>query len=326
MESAGAAARMAWRSPGLWSLGLLGFLVRGGLVVILAPMFATPSPVGLSVLIGPDLVDANGLSARVLGLLLEAGVLAAATIAVALLLAAIADLDAFEGLLAAAAVAARRPAGWGRARLVGQLIVLQLVAVVPAAIAAVPAVATVADVTRREILLPSSQLAPLWWRVADGASGALLAVAGLLVLAGYAYSWMSRELLGQRFGLITRRGWRATLPGVVAEALIDAVWRPWRVVAATLVAWMGNVGAAVVAGAAIAIGWTVTQAAFLGPAAGSAAATARPVLVAWMAMAGATLLLVSLVAGALLVLAAMAAVRSAMLTQATLRACTPGRD
>ncbi len=325
MESAGGAAWTAIRNPGLWSLGLLGFLVRGGVVVILAPMFALPSPVGLSVLIGPDLVDANGLSARVLGLLLGAGALAAGLLGVALLLAAVADLDAFEGLLSAAGVAARRPSRWGRARLVGQLILLQAVAVAPAAVAAVPAVATAANVTQREILLPSSQTVPLVWRVAEGASAALLAVAVLVILAGYGYSWMSRELLGQRLGLITRRGWQATLPGVVVTACGDALTRPWRVAATTAIATLGSIGSAVGAVGAIALGWTVAQGAFLGPAAGPVAPSGGPALLAWIPTAAATMLLVSLVAGALVVLAATAAIRSALLTQATLQVVTAGR-
>ncbi len=153
----------------------MGFLGRGGLVLlILLPMLALPSPVSLSVLIGPDLVDANGLSARVAALLVLAGFTGRASWS---------DRPRAGG--AGRHRRVRGPAqrgrrgrpsrgrGAGTALLVVELLALQLLAAVPVLVAALPAVVSVADLTRQEILLPSDQSLPLVVRVAEGAWPAL---------------------------------------------------------------------------------------------------------------------------------------------------------
>ena len=115
----------AGRTPALWSVGLVGFLARGGYLLILLPMLALPSPVSLTVLIGPDLVDANGVSARVVALLSLAGALVVVAVAAGLVMAALADVAAFEGILSAAGVAAPPPARRPTTGLVAELLALQ---------------------------------------------------------------------------------------------------------------------------------------------------------------------------------------------------------
>ena len=57
--------------PATWPLALAGFLLRGGIIAFLIPIFVLPTPVGLANLTGPTVVDIvlGGLSLGLLALL-----------------------------------------------------------------------------------------------------------------------------------------------------------------------------------------------------------------------------------------------------------------
>jgi hypothetical protein len=302
----------AGRTPALWSVGLVGFLARGGFLLILLPMLALPSPVSLSVLIGPDLVDANGLSARVAALLVLAGGLVVLALVAGLVMAVLADIAAFEGILSAAGVAvpsrARRPL----ARLVVKLLALQLAAAVPFLIALVPTVAVMAGVIRQEILLPSDQGLPLWWRVVESTWPWLVVVAATVLLASHIYSVVGRELLARHVGLLPPTPGSSALRRVLG-APAALLRRPGRAVAASVAVWAVGICGAVVAAALIALGWTIAQVAYLSPPTG---ATVLATVATWMAAAAGTAVLVGLLGAALVLLGATAAMRSALLTRA----------
>jgi hypothetical protein len=302
----------AGRTPALWSVGLVGFLARGGFLLILLPMLALPSPVSLSVLIGPDLVDANGLSARVAALLVLAGGLVVLALVAGLVMAVLADIAAFEGILSATGVAvpsrARRPL----ARLVVKLLALQLAAAVPFLIALVPTVAVMAGVIRQEILLPSDQGLPLWWRVVESTWPWLVVVAATVLLASHIYSVVGRELLARHVGLLPPTPGSSALRRVLG-APAALLRRPGRAVAASVAVWAVGICGAVVAAALIALGWTIAQVAYLSPPTG---ATVLATVATWMAAAAGTAVLVGLLGAALVLLGATAAMRSALLTRA----------
>lgn len=306
----------AGRTPALWTVGLVGFLGRGGLILVVLPMVALPSPVSLSVLIGPDLVDANGLSARVQALLALVGVVGLLFVAAGLVMAALADIGAFEGLLSAAGVAARPSTRRGTGLLVLGLLALQLIAALPVLIAIVPAAVSVVNLTRQEILLPGDQSLPLVVRVAEGAWPALAIVAAMTLVSAHLYTVLSRDLLARRSGLVpppARRG-PAGLAISGAHALIR---RPLRAGAASVVAWLIGLLAAAVAALAIVAGWTLVQAVYLATASADGA-TFLVTAATWLAATAATAVLVVLVGLALSAIGAAAALRSAMLTQAAL--------
>ena len=304
----------AGRTPALWSVGLVGFLARGGFLLILLPMLALPSPVSLSVLIGPDLVDANGLSARVAALLLLAGGLVVLALAGGLVMAALADIAAFEGLLSAAGVTAPSPAGRPTVRLVGKLLLVQLVAAVPLLVALVPTVAAMAGVVRQEILLPSDQGLPLWWRVVEGTWPWLAVVAATALLSTHIYSVVGRELLARHAGLLSPAA-RSSTMGRVMGATAALFRRPLRAVAASVAVWAMGICGAILAAALIALGWTIAEVVYLSPPAG---ATLLATAATWLAAAAGTVALVGLLGAALVLLGATAAMRSALLTMAAL--------
>jgi hypothetical protein len=306
----------AGRTPALWTVGLVGFLGRGGLVLIVLPMLALPSPVSLSVLIGPDLVDANGLSARVAALLALAAVTTLFFVAAGLVLAVVADIGAFEGLLSAAGIATRPTSRRAMSLLVLELLALQLIAALPVLAAAVPAAVSMVGLTRQEILLPSDQSLPLVVRVAEGAWPALALVAAMTLVSAHLYTVLGREVLGRRAGLLpapSRRGLGGLLLGG-ARALIR---RPLGAVASSLVAWLIGFGTAALAALAIAAGWTLVQAAYLASA-DTDGATMLVTAATWLVAALATAVLVAIVGLALSAVGAAAALRSAVLTQAAL--------
>ena len=277
-------------------------------------MLALPSPVSLSVLIGPDLVDANGLSARVAALLLLAGGLVVLALVGGLVMAALADIAAFEGLLSAAGVAASSPAGRPTARLVAKLLALQLVAAVPLLLALVPTVAVMAGVVRQEILLPSDQGLPLWWRVVEATWPWLAVVGATALLSTHIYSVVGRELLARHVGLLPPTARSSTLRRVLG-APAALLRRPGRAVAASVAVWAMGICGAILAAALIALGWTVAQMAYLSPPAG---ATLLATVATWLAAAAGTAVLVGLLGAALVLLGATAAMRSALLTRAAL--------
>jgi hypothetical protein len=306
---------VAGRTPALWSVGLLGFLARGGFLLILLPMLALPSPVSLSVLIGPDLVDANGLSARVAALLLLAGGLVVLAVAGGLVMAALTDIAAFDGVLSAAGVAVpSSPAGRPAARLVAELLALQLVAALPLLLALVPTVAAMAGVVRQEILLPSDQGLPLWWRVVEGTWPWLALVGATALLATHIYSVVGRELLARHAGLLPPASSSSTV-GRVLGAAAALFRRPLRAMAASVVVWAMGIVGAILAAALIALGWTIAQVVYLSPPAG---ATLLATVATLLAAAAGTAMLVGLLGVALILLGATAAMRSALLTRAAL--------
>src|SRR5262249_15797856 len=94
------AARATTRSdPTLWLLGALGFSVRGGLLLLLLPILWVPTPVLLSIFLAPYLTT-SGLSAEALPALGVSAVVAGVVVVCAIVLAAFADLAAFERVAA----------------------------------------------------------------------------------------------------------------------------------------------------------------------------------------------------------------------------------
>ncbi|MHB8399811.1 MAG: hypothetical protein ACYDCI_12915, partial [Candidatus Limnocylindrales bacterium] len=61
------AARTTLADPALWPIALAGFLVRGGIVLMLLSLVPFPSAVGLANLVGPTAVTAAGPTTATIG-------------------------------------------------------------------------------------------------------------------------------------------------------------------------------------------------------------------------------------------------------------------
>jgi hypothetical protein len=331
------APRLAFGRPALWPITLVGFLARGGIVLLWLPILALPGPVGLATLVGPDLLDANGVSGRVQVLLTIAALGVTAMIWLALIVSAAADAAAFERVvddpdgpsapIGPSGSSAPRPAS--RAWLIVQLALLQALLLLPAALALVPATVALVDAARQEVLVPTHLDVPLVLRVLEGAAQPLLVVLLLAVVGESLYARLAREVLLARRERSLRPGQGDSLGGVAARGLARLVRRPLPHLMAELVGWAA-IGAALLLGiGALTATWPLVRAAYL-PGSG-AAGTALGAGIGLGLQLLVTVALVLVLGIVLTVLGAATAVRSALLTAAALQGravegWTDGRD
>ncbi|HEV8054283.1 MAG TPA: hypothetical protein VGP30_05600, partial [Candidatus Limnocylindrales bacterium] len=196
--------------PVLWLFGALGFAARGGFVLLALPIITIPSPVILSILL-QDQFDATGITisgevAAMLGGLVLFGI-----VVPGLLLAAYADVAAFERLVEdpdteelRAGASAAGIDGPARRRLVVMIAAIQALALVPVALAAALIAGPIYDVALREQLLPSDGATPLVVRIVRGAREPLAFLLVALVIADLVYAIASRTVLTRRSGLVQR--------------------------------------------------------------------------------------------------------------------------
>src|SRR3972149_6684624 len=115
----GAALSVVVAEPSLWLLGSAGFLVRGGLVLLALPIVTLPSPVGITTLLGPAVVNTGRLEGPLLaavaaGLLLVAGLCLAGLFAAAWIDAALFERFVADPHTARLPARRRLPQGWRR--------------------------------------------------------------------------------------------------------------------------------------------------------------------------------------------------------------------
>jgi hypothetical protein len=169
--------------PSTWAVALLGFLVRGGWLVVVAPIVVVPTPVGLANVIAPLLEDAA--FGRRTGELVLVSVAALGLIVAVLLggglVAAVVETDGIRQ------IADEERIGWRPGRVGLRILAVRLVAHVPFVFAAAYAAARLIAVSYRELTVPSEVSAPLAWRILAGAPEAVALVLG---------TWLIGEMLG----------------------------------------------------------------------------------------------------------------------------------
>jgi hypothetical protein len=159
--------------PSTWAFGLLGFLVRGGWLLVAAPIVVVPTPIGLANVVAPVIEDiAFGRRTTELALLAGAiGAVALVWLVGGGLIAAAAEAEAVrevaeeEGLPVHGHAAARR------------ILAARLLALIPLAIGVTWAVTRIVAVAYRELTVPSDVAVPAAWRIVTGAPEAFVIVA-----------------------------------------------------------------------------------------------------------------------------------------------------
>ncbi len=193
--------------PSLWLLGAAGFLIRGGLVLLLVPLVALPSPVEVRLLIGEGLGSA-GFSGGLVTAAAVIGIVVAAVLLAAMLALAWLELWAFERTVEVPEP--RRLVGRDRRRVVSWLFIAQAGALLLIAAAALPLVAQATTVAYQEIVQPSSD-GPLYLRVLAGAEPQLLLLVVAIFVAEALSAVASRTILARAVGAPVprhRRRWR----------------------------------------------------------------------------------------------------------------------
>jgi hypothetical protein len=301
------ALAVVFGSPSLWLSGAMGFLARGGLLLLALPIWSLPSPIGITTLLGADIIDGTGLSAR--GWTLAAAALLGliGLLLTALTVAATADLLALERYLTdeeTVEVRQRRvgrlPWRGGRLRLVLSAVGIQLVALIPAAWAAAAAVSAAVEVGRREVLLPTSTSLPFVQLVVEGARVQLILLGLAIAFAEIVATLVTRRLLLGRGGFDHLGG------------ALNLVRRPLVPLVTFALGWIVTVIVLIPATWAVVTAWSGLRTAYLAPIPADRADLLLP-------LGAATVMFVAVWLSAVVLMGFASAVRGALWTGAALR-------
>ncbi len=255
--------------PSLWLLGALGFAARGGFLLLALPIITVPSPVVLSVIFRGRF-SAMGISPELEAVLV---VLVAGLLVGGLLLAALADVAAFERLIGdpesgelRAGVEARSLEGGEGKRLVLTLAGIQALSLLPAAIVALGLYQGLTSLVISEVQAPSSLGTPLVLRVLEGARDPLLAFALLLLLADMLYALASRAVLAWHFRVgLPGRPRPSGAPAAAMQGAERLVIRPLRTLATGALAWSVSLVVLLPIAWASSVAWDGVRGAYLSP-------------------------------------------------------------
>jgi hypothetical protein len=234
-SSLGGAILVVLERPALVPIALAGFLVRGGLIVLLLPIVVLPTPVGLATIFGPDIVSVAlaGPNPGIVRLALIGAAVLVAWLVVGGLVGAAADVAVVAAVAGPEPVevgppAGESPAGGRRAALepgrppVGRWLVLRVAAVrwlahLPLAVAVAWSVVRIVEATYAELVLPSDTATPLVLRVLAASPDAVVAVLGTWLFGEAWGGWAARFVIldGRRVGsaLWAALRWFGRAPG-----------------------------------------------------------------------------------------------------------------
>lgn len=177
-------------NPATWALGLVAFLLRGGILVVVAPIVVIPSVLGVANVVAPALTSFvfSGTSTELVVLaVLWVSALLVWLVAGGLLAAAM-ELAVIRTVAADDDVAFRLPDVRGStAGLVARILAVRLIAHLPLVLALSFGLMSIVAVAYRELTLPADVVTPVVIRIIRGAP---LALALILV------AWVLGEAVG----------------------------------------------------------------------------------------------------------------------------------
>ena len=178
--------------PATWLLGLVGFLVRGGWLIVLAPIVVLPTAVGLANVVAP-LVEDIAFGRRTDEVIMVGAITAVVALVWLIgggLLAAAAEV---EGVRQTILGLGDPPRADARAHPVWRVLAVRSVTLIPLVIALAWSSFRLISVAYRELTVPSDVTTPISFRILAGAPDAVIA----MVL-----TWLFAEIVG---GLGARR-------------------------------------------------------------------------------------------------------------------------
>lgn len=254
--------------PRLWLLGMVGFCLRGGVLLLVLPMIMLPTQVEARLLIG-DYLGSTGFTAGFWALIATSAILAAVLTFGILLILAKVELAAFEGLIDdpdAVVHGSFQPiplTEGARRQLRVRLFAVQVLTFVALMASATPLFWAIGQKSFEEVIRPSSS-ASIYGRVLGEVGDQLFFFIGALVVIEMLSALVNRELLTRAFAwhgsASSRRLW--LLPALVSAA-IRPLRSPLRTLGTAAISW--GVTAAVLLPAmwAIGIAWSTARGAFL---------------------------------------------------------------
>jgi hypothetical protein len=288
--------------PYLWLLGIIGFSLRGGIVLLVLPVIVLPTQVEVRMALGNSLTS-TGFSDGFWLLVTGLSMLTLVVMLAILYVLARVEVAAFTRLVDHPAsleqrggAAPRSLTPGARGRVATRLFAIQSVALVAIMLAAVPLAAAVSDVTIRELVQPSSP-DPVYLRVLVQVRELVLLLVGAVVVAELLAAAATRRQLMEAFDL-------AGHPLETARAL--------RMLGTAVVGWVLFVGAVATGAWLLSVAWQATRSAFL------SAAWSSPLEHA-VALFSTAMLLSAVFCGALLVCGIVSALRACLWSLASLR-------
>ena len=184
-------------------VALAGFLLRGGIVPLLAPSVVLPSVIGVA---GATGVSALGIDGRPTPWLIEVAALAAALAAIwlmtAFLVGSIIDVWLIEGATGGKEQAADQPRPLPPMGLLVDMAGIRALCLLPLASALYYAGTQIYTVAYREFTVPSNLATPLPIRVIEGAAGPVLIVAMVWLVTDVFGGLAVRRLILHRTGIV----------------------------------------------------------------------------------------------------------------------------
>jgi hypothetical protein len=245
--------------PQLWLLGTLSFVLRGGIIVLLAPIVVLPTQVEVRLMLGGNL-GSNGLTPAFWTSVSVATVISTGLVLVLLYALARIEMGAFERLASDPEVAADTglahdllaPQGaTDRGARMRDLFVVESLTLIALLLAAVPLAAAIGQTTLDEILLPSSA-ASIFDRVLGHLGAPLAIVAVALPIIDALSAGVVRQLLVGR-----------SVGSALAASFGAIIRRPLAWVATVALAWSSLVVVVIGVEWALSIAWQATRASFL---------------------------------------------------------------
>lgn len=237
--------------PATWPLALLGFLIRGGFLVVLAPIVVLPTAIGVANVVAPVLTSAllSGLSGTVLLLIVAVGAVGMAWLLGGGLLAAAAEAEGIHRLAGDDPVDASVPIPGASGGLVWRILVARMVAYLPLLLALAWGATRVGAATYREFTVPVDTVTPLVLRVIRAVPDSI----ALIVIA-----WLIGEVLGS---LAARRVVMAgaSAPRAIGWALRHVGRRPIQTVVLLAVPLFALAAILVPSAAAASTAWTAIR-------------------------------------------------------------------
>lgn len=211
---------------------------------MLLPLLTLPSPVGFSIIIGPDIVDATGVPARIQRLLAAGALVFLVLVVLGLVTAAWAERAAFRARVTRSQRVQLEASAGPPSSLTG-LITISVLSLIPVAIALVVAADQVVTATINQLIFPGQLDVPLVVRVVQGAWGGVVLLAVAVVVADVINASVSRRYLDPRLRAGSVPG--ARVLAAVVSAAAWAVRHPIRLVATIVAVWVVTLIAGVVA-------------------------------------------------------------------------------
>jgi hypothetical protein len=259
------AAGVVIADPGLWLLGIIGFGVRGGLVLLTLPVLTIPSPVLLSIIFRRELGTSGTTGSFDTMVVAVAGV-SGLLVLLAIMVSAWADLHAFERCVATPRSAAlrlgrppRRLAPRDRNSLLLWVAAIGAAGLVPILLITLLYAGRLGGIVATELEQPSDLGSPLVARVLRDVVPGLGVMALVVAMVEVLVSLASRRLMAARMGLLPDGPGESSESRLAARGALRLLRQPLRVMGIAFLSWATALVSAGLAMAALTLTWGATR-------------------------------------------------------------------